>query len=207
MQSKLDAQLNNHKTTRASSEALLVGRIFDDRGNRMSPSHARKRGIKHRYYLSSALMQGGAERAGSVRRVTAVEIETLVIRSVRKALKLTVPVDDPALVNAYVVRVEIQSDQLVIQLAPMERCKGGKEKDARILHVPWQKAPSKRRRELLLPDGVLPDQARVNRAETRALLITSIARGRRWLGELIADPSLMRRASRAGKAAAFGRST
>jgi hypothetical protein len=26
------------------SEALLIGRIFDDRGNRMSPSHARKGG-------------------------------------------------------------------------------------------------------------------------------------------------------------------
>jgi hypothetical protein len=37
------------------SEALLGGRIFDDRGNRMSPSHARKRGIKYRYYLSAAV--------------------------------------------------------------------------------------------------------------------------------------------------------
>jgi hypothetical protein len=65
------------------SEALLAGRIFDDRGNRMSPSHARKRGIKYRYYLSSALLQGQAERAGSIRRVPAAEVETLVIKSVR----------------------------------------------------------------------------------------------------------------------------
>jgi hypothetical protein len=28
------------------SAALLAGRIFDDRGNRMTPSHVRKRGIK-----------------------------------------------------------------------------------------------------------------------------------------------------------------
>ena len=48
------------------SEALLAGRIFDDRGNRMSPTHVRKGGIKYRYYLSSALLQGAAERAGSV---------------------------------------------------------------------------------------------------------------------------------------------
>jgi len=51
------------------SEALLAGRIFDGRGNRMSPSHARKRGIKYRYYLSTALIQGRVERAGSIRRV------------------------------------------------------------------------------------------------------------------------------------------
>lgn len=50
------------------SEAVLTGRIFDDRGNRMSPSHARKGGIKYRYYLSSALFQAEAERAGSVDR-------------------------------------------------------------------------------------------------------------------------------------------
>ena len=51
------------------SEALLAGRIFDGRGNRMSPSHARKRGIKYRYYLSTALIQGRVERAESIRRV------------------------------------------------------------------------------------------------------------------------------------------
>ena len=65
------------------SEALLTGRIFDDRGNRMSPTHVRKGGIKYRYYLSPALLQGAAERAGSVRRVPAVEIDALVARSVR----------------------------------------------------------------------------------------------------------------------------
>jgi hypothetical protein len=45
VKAKLDKQLNNHNAARVKSEALLAGRIFDDRGNRMSPSHARKRGI------------------------------------------------------------------------------------------------------------------------------------------------------------------
>lgn len=189
VQSKLDVQLNNHKTTRGSSEALLVGRIFDDRGNRMSPSHARKRDIKYRYYLSSALMQGEAERAGSVRRVSAVEIEALVIRSVREALKLAEPIDDPTLVHTYIGRVEIQPQQLVIQLEPTQKANSRKKNEAHVLHVPWQKTPSRRRRELFLPNGVQPDQAPLNRSETRALLIASIARGRRWLDELITDPT------------------
>ena len=145
VQAKLDAQLNNHNAARMKSEALFVGRIFDDRGNRMSPSHARKRGIKYRYYLSSALIQGGAERAGSIRRVPAVEIEALVIRSVREhsnsQRRLTT-----SLVNTYVVRVEIQADQLVIQLAPRKNPKADR-KGRRILLVPWQKTPSTRRRE------------------------------------------------------------
>jgi hypothetical protein len=65
------------------SEALLAGRIFDDRDNRMTPSHVRKRGIKYRYYLSSALLQGQPDRAGAVSRIPAIEIEGLVMRSVR----------------------------------------------------------------------------------------------------------------------------
>ena len=37
------------------SEALLTGRIFDDCGNRMSPSYVRKDGSKYRCYLFSDL--------------------------------------------------------------------------------------------------------------------------------------------------------
>jgi hypothetical protein len=75
VQAKLSEQVNGHKAARMKSEALLIGRIFDDRGNRMSPSHARKGGVKYRYYLSSALLQGMAGAAGSVRRVPAADIE------------------------------------------------------------------------------------------------------------------------------------
>ena len=39
-------QATNHKATRMKPEALLAGRIFNDRGNRMSPTCAQKRGIK-----------------------------------------------------------------------------------------------------------------------------------------------------------------
>src|ERR1700690_3549098 len=117
VQAKLNEQANNQKAARAKSEALLAGRIYDDRSNRMSPSHARKRGIKYRYYLSSALLQGDAERAGSIRRVPAAEIEALVIRSVRGHLKPSDPIDDRSLVNTHVVRVEVQPEQLIIRLA------------------------------------------------------------------------------------------
>jgi site-specific DNA recombinase len=47
VQARLNEQVNSHKAIRTRSEALLAGRIFDDRGNRMSPSHARKGGIKY----------------------------------------------------------------------------------------------------------------------------------------------------------------
>src|SRR5438552_15311774 len=62
---KLTEQLNNHTTTRLKSDALLAGRIFDARGNRMSPSHARKRGVNYRYYLSSSLRARRLDQSGS----------------------------------------------------------------------------------------------------------------------------------------------
>ena len=58
VQAKLNDQRNNHTAARAKSESPLIGRIYDDRGNRMSPSHARKQGIRYRYYVSSPLLQG-----------------------------------------------------------------------------------------------------------------------------------------------------
>jgi len=179
VQAKLNDQVNNHKAKWTKSEGLLIGRLFDDRGNRMSPSHARKGSVKYRYYLSSALLQGTAERAGSVRRVPASEIETLVIKSVRDHLKPAQPIDDRGLVLTHVARVEVQPGRLVIQLAEPPSTLG----------VAWQKTPSRRRREILLPEGIRPEQARPIRSETRARLVASIARGCRWLDELIADPT------------------
>jgi site-specific DNA recombinase len=74
----------NHKVSRTKSEALLSGRIFDDQGHRMTPSHARRRGIKYRYYISSALLQGRPKQAGTVSRIPAHEIEALVIKAVSR---------------------------------------------------------------------------------------------------------------------------
>jgi hypothetical protein len=91
VQAKLDNQVNNHKAKWSKSEGLLIGRLFDDCGNRMTPSHARKGNVKYRYYLSAALLQGTAARAGSVRRVPAPEIEALVVKSVRGHLKPAQP--------------------------------------------------------------------------------------------------------------------
>src|SRR6516225_3460549 len=179
VQAKLNEQVNNHKAEWTKSEGLLIGRLFDDRGNRMSPSHARKESVKYRYYLSSALLQGRAERAGSVRRVPAPEIEALVVKSVRDHLKPALLIDDRSLVHTHLARVEVRPGGLVIQIA----------EPPSTLEVPWRKTPARRRREIILPEGIRPEHARPIRSETRARLVAAIARGRRWLDQLIADPS------------------
>src|SRR5438445_905877 len=146
VQAKLSEQVNNHKTARMKSEALLAGRIFDDRGNRMTPSHVRKRGIKYRYYLSSALFQGQPERAGAVSRIPAIEIEGVVTRSVRDHLHQSAEIEDAVLITTHVARIEVQSDQLVIELVDAKGIGSKRSRSRNMLKVPWRKTPLKRRR-------------------------------------------------------------
>ena len=189
VQTKLDEQVNNHKVSRTKSEALLLGRIYDDRGHRMTPSHALKRGIRYRYYISSALLQGRAKQAGSISRIPAEEIEALVAKSVRDHLNASTDIEDTGLVHSHVVRVEVHSDRLAIELVDEEDADREPKSALNVLEVPWHKTPLRRRREVLLPESASSQDTRPIRSENRALLVASIARGRRWLDELIADPT------------------
>src|SRR5712691_797348 len=200
VQAKLNDQRNTHTVTRAKSDALLIGRIYDDRGNRMTPSHARKGGIKYRYYLSSPLLHGQPGRVGSVRRVPAAEVEALVACAVREHLGDPAESEDRDLIRNHVVRVEVQADQLAVELkAPKHKLARGRrsgsppdhessdqDADRTVLCIPWQKTPSKRRREIIVPKSAARQGSRPIRAETRAKLVASIARGRRWLDEIVA---------------------
>jgi site-specific DNA recombinase len=188
VQARLTEQANDRKRKRLGSEALLAGRIFDDHGNRMTPSHVRKRGIKYRYYLSSVLLHGQAEQAGSTCRVPAAEVEALVIKAVRGHLQLSDSVDDRTLIENGVTRVDVRTEHLDIRLADLADADPGSTETGPTLQAPWRKTSSTRRRELLVPDAPGLQQPPPIRAETRALLVASVARGRRWLNELIDNP-------------------
>ena len=190
VQAKLNEQINNHRVSRTKSEALLLGRIYNDRGHKMTPSHVRKRGIKYRYYISSALLQGQAELAGTVSRIPADEIEALVVKSVRGHLNESTHIENAILIRNHVVRVEVKPDQLVIELANVKGAGAKRKRSRNVIEVPWHKTSSTRRREVLVPEaGRSQDARRPIRSENRAILVASIARGRRWLDELIADPT------------------
>ena len=188
VQAKLNEQVRNHKQCRTKSEAPLAGRLFDDRGHRMTPSHARKGAIKYRYYISSALVQGQMEQAGSVNRVPAKEIEALVAKSIRIHLGQPADIEDAVLIRDHVVRVEIRPDRLIIELANAKSAGANGKRGIQRIEVPWCKTPATRRREILVPKTAAAYQVRPIRSENRALLVASIARGRRWLDELAINP-------------------
>jgi site-specific DNA recombinase len=65
--------------SQTASEALLMGKLYDDRGNRMTPSYSTKNGVRYRFYVSSALLRGRQSEVGSVGRIPAQEIEDRVL--------------------------------------------------------------------------------------------------------------------------------
>jgi hypothetical protein len=68
--------------------------------------------VKYRYYLSSTLLNGEAERTGAVSRVPAATLEAVVIGSVRQHLKLPAAMDDYSLIEAHIARVEVHPERL-----------------------------------------------------------------------------------------------
>jgi hypothetical protein len=57
--------------------------------------------------------------------------------------------------------------------------------DDYLLSIPWQKPPSRKSRQILIPHGIPESEIRPTRIERRARLVSAIARGRRWLGEIV----------------------
>jgi hypothetical protein len=68
---------NGRRRTSAKSGALLQGKLYDEKGNLMGPSFSSKNGARYRFYVSSALLRGRREAAGSVSRIAAQEIEAI----------------------------------------------------------------------------------------------------------------------------------
>ncbi len=62
----------------AKEPSLLTGLLFDDTGERMTPSHATKKGTRYRYYISRPLTVGVRKSAPDAFRVPAGDIEQLV---------------------------------------------------------------------------------------------------------------------------------
>ncbi len=175
VQDKLTANRNGAWARRAASGALLIGRIFDDRGNRMTPSTAKKGSLRYRYYVSCVLAQGRRSEAGSIGRVSAPEIETAVVHALREADPEDAALEDRDLIAARLERVILRAGSLLIHpgsdlASPIE--------------VAWSPVASSAEREVLRPDG-RSDEHRGIKAEARAVLLRSIALGRRWLDEVL----------------------
>lgn len=65
--------------TNAKAPSLLCGLVYDDEGNRFTPSHAAKNGKRYRYYVSQKLIKDGSAKSNQAGRIPAWELEKVVI--------------------------------------------------------------------------------------------------------------------------------
>ena len=83
---KVQALLASNRVDRVSGTtdrqpSLLAGILFDAQGERMTPTHATKRGTRYRYYVSRSLLAGKAKDLGQ--RIPAAALEALVTHRIR----------------------------------------------------------------------------------------------------------------------------
>jgi site-specific DNA recombinase len=168
------------KRTRQASEALLAGKLFDDRGNRMSPSWARKGSKRWRYYVSQAALRGDKSKAGSIVRVSAAALEALVAESI---VKLSLP-GAPTDVRNRVDCVTISRTGIRVHLSEAAEAQAG----ARTVTLPWTPPSPHRKRDIIqgVADGRV--SGRPMRANARAILLQALGDAHRWLEELLSNP-------------------
>jgi hypothetical protein len=70
----------------AKQPSLLAGLAFDETGERLTPSHAVKKGTRYRYYVSRSLIIGTTKDRSKGRRIPAANLESLVITRLRAFL-------------------------------------------------------------------------------------------------------------------------
>jgi hypothetical protein len=85
---KVQAVLAENRVDRATGAdakypSLLAGLAFDESGERLTPTHAVKKGARYRYYVSRSLITGTAKGHSQGRRIPAGNLESLVIGRLR----------------------------------------------------------------------------------------------------------------------------
>jgi DNA invertase Pin-like site-specific DNA recombinase len=162
VQRGLQSAAISRKGRSANTAFTLVGRLHDDAGNRMSPSHARKQGARYRYYVSQALIQHRRAEAGTIARVSAPEIEA--------AVESACPALDE------ILRITLHRDHLAIEVRSPDEAGA-----TSVIKTPFAWQPQGRRK------GIVHEPSAKPRLSTDAAepILTMIAQARRWMNQLI----------------------
>ncbi len=104
VQKRLEAQGSARKgRSGKTGSSCLIGKIFDEIGDRLTPSHTIKDGQRYRYYVSRRLLAGGPRPKHEGWRLSAPEIERVVATAAAKLL------DNRAIIMAALEGVQLDS--------------------------------------------------------------------------------------------------
>jgi site-specific DNA recombinase len=204
VQARLAENVRARRIRLNDSPAILTGRIFDDRGNRMTPSHSNKHGVRYRYYVSHVLLQRRKKDAGSVARLPAAQLERFVVEAVRAQMQpspeLGADLSDRELIERFVARVVVRPHAVEVELQETPQKTLEADDDAppaatdvraypepaassasgTVISLPWS-APA-----FLSTKGVVhqPDSKPKLKPETRDAILLAIAKARSWIEDL-----------------------
>ena len=184
------------QTRLRGSPAILTGRIFDDRGNRMSPSHTNKLGVRYRYYVSHAILQQRRGEVGGSAACPPPRLKSLCLRASAATrhqwARLKCALADRDLIEQRVDSVTIKPAELEVRLFPAVRPsddtafldltgRNPQQLPTTVITLPWT-APS-----FAAVKGIVhsPSARRpaAEAGEPEALL-TAIAKARRWIDDI-----------------------
>ncbi len=90
VRARLNTNTHGSSARTATTSSPLVGKFADETGDRLTPSHAVRRGKRHRYYVSHRLVGGSDERNTGGWRLPARTLETAVVLLISEALSTQV---------------------------------------------------------------------------------------------------------------------
>jgi len=186
-------------TARSTDPSPLMGKLFDEAGTPLTPSHAVKSGRRYRYYVSKRLIDGTVSGGGNGWRLPAHEIERFVAESIRGLLTdgaaLTRAARDGGMAAhrivgllegaarwrgnplALVERIDLAPDQLTICLNLSSLTD---EADMVVRHI----VPTRIRRRGVETKLVLEGSGGVTSNPDPAL-IKAVVRAHRWFDDLV----------------------
>ncbi len=171
VQQQLGDNAIDRKARRSESGALLMGKLFDERGNTMSPSFSSKNGVRYKFYVSSALLRGRKLEAGSIARVSATDIELTLIDALRERLKIDKAVLDADVIETHVERADLGKRTVQITTLPRAKIRSNQ------FTISWQPRQP----------GSVSIMAADGGREPNAKLVQALVRAHAWLRALQSD--------------------
>ena len=116
------AKARGKETAASSFRSPLTGKVFDETGDRLTPSHGRTRnGIRHRYYVSHRLIAQSGEKDVTGWRLCAQMLEDVVVRVA------SVHLTDPGLAAKAIL--DVTAGEAIVARGRIADCAGNEAAD------------------------------------------------------------------------------